>query len=298
MRANNQNQRRYSYMPLFPKKILFSYFKFILMFRMKYVLYIIGMLLFFSCQNNPIEPNPPEIPCKLTRIIYQDPFNSPIWRKEYSISYNGDNITETKSDIDKFTFLYDASNNIVRKEMYIIGDPAVKMRINYTYDNQNRLIKKEKIVGGATFYNTTQEYFYTNGEMTEIKFYGATGAYSGKEIWTWLNKNPIARSGYGTSGNLEYSANNVYNTTKENKLISIHKNFFQIDFEDQFSNEPYGLVNFLSKNLLISVVYVSPPQDNENYSYTFNNKEFMKEVFYKEGSSTQGLIMKFTYSCD
>ncbi|MEO5947089.1 MAG: hypothetical protein ABIP79_09750 [Chitinophagaceae bacterium] len=257
------------------------------------ILAIIGLMFIFSCQNDTIDPNPPGIPCKLIRINYYT-VSPNGGLQEYSFSYTGDNITEVKSNVDRFVFFYDASNNIIRKEMYIIGDPVVKMQVDYTYDNQNRLIKKKKVGGGWIYYNSTQEYFYSNGNMTEIKFYGPNGTYLGNQIWTWVNNNPITR--VVAMGSRNYSVNNFFDLTKENKLISIYKNFFQIVYEDEGSDDPYGLIIFLGKNLLIKE-YVSA-SENDVYSYTFNNNGYIKDIYISENSSSPSLTMSFSYSCD
>ena len=249
---------------------------------------IFFLSIFFSCTKQKGNGLPDY---KMSKIYYG--FWAPL--REYSVTYSGDNITELNGVGERFTFSYDASGNLVKKERFNTITNALLKKETLEYNSAGQIVN-HKIYsydidpnGELTF---NRDYLYSNSKLagSTVFMKGASQTFNYMEVITWENENLFTIA--------TYDENNVRQgcLTDTRFVFDSKENLFNRVFPKfRFQELSFGTnasYVFLAKNTLSKIEYPcqQPGSLPVNFTYSYDSKGMVTEVF-QDGHT----LWKFEY---
>lgn len=258
--------------------------------QMNYFLLIVVVFL-SACQKETNDEDPADpTTCKIQTITY-DFSPSP---RTYSVVYNGDNISELSSSVDRTQYTYNATGHLTKRETINTGSTQVQYKTEFSYDGSGLLTEEKnyEYYSGSLQATSRYTFQYSGSKRSQMNHYTNGGTtFSGKTIYTWTGDNITSIAYYDETNTLECTTNFAYDLTKQNSFYSKFKTFYLQDLYD----EDFAHIYFLSKNQLATNSSQCPTPEVDNWTYTYNNQNLTKTVKIN-GSSTP--IWAFAYTCD
>jgi len=217
---------------------------------------------------------------------------------EYSVVYSGKNIIALLRDDEKYTFTYDASDNMVKKERFDLIANKLLTREDLAYNSSGQILNYKYYsyadsANGELWEN--RDYSYSDSKLSEIRRFikGNSQVFNWVVRINWKGGNPSTSSIYDTSGR----QTGCLNPTKyivENKENKFNELFPQFRYLDLIAGEDVSFI-YLTKNILTQINYPcqAQPNDKIDFRYVFNEKGLITEIY-----RDQYLLRKFEYVRD
>lgn len=250
---------------------------------------IVFLAFFLSCTKQKGDDLPDY---KMSKIFYG--FSAPL--REYTVTYSGDNITELNGVGEKFTFSYDPSGKLVKKERINTATNALVKKETLEYNSTGQIVN-HKIYsydtdpnGELTF---NRDFLYANSKLSETKIFikGSSQTVNYKEVITWENENLFTMAGYDENNQ------RLGCTTDTRFVFDPKENVFNRVFPKfRFQELSFGInasYVFLAKNTLSKIEYPcqQPGSLAVNYTYSYDSKGMVTEIF-QDGHT----LWKFEYN--
>lgn len=233
--------------------------------------------------------------CKMTKITLG--YSGPI--VEFAVSYSGKNISELISAYEKYTFTYDASGNMVKKERFATLTNELMSREELSYSSTGQIVNYKfypfsNSASGEMTMN--RDFSYTGSKLTEMKTFlkGNSQTFNDITRIAWEGDNPYLMTTHDSTGRQTGCLNGAKIIVDKSKENPFKKRFPAFHHLDISSGDPLSFL-FSAKNIItkIETGCQPPPNNGYNFRYTFDSKGLITEIYRDDF-----LFRKFDYDCD